>query len=74
MMKSRRMIWAGHVACVGEKRIAYRILVGNPDEKRPLGRPKHRWEDNIKIGLKEIRWGVMVYIHWPRMGTSGGLL
>jgi hypothetical protein len=48
------MRWAGHVACMGEKRNAYRILVGNPDEKRPLGRHKHRWEDNIKIDLKEI--------------------
>jgi hypothetical protein len=42
MIKSRRMIWAGHVACVGEKRNAYRILVGKPEEKGPLGRPLYR--------------------------------
>jgi hypothetical protein len=51
MTKSRRMRWAGHVAHMGEKRGAYRILVGRPDERRPLGRPRHRWEDNIKMDL-----------------------
>jgi hypothetical protein len=49
MMKSRRMRWAGHVARMGEKRNAYRILVGMPEGKRPLGRPGRRWVDNIKI-------------------------
>jgi hypothetical protein len=43
----------------GEKRTAYRILVGNPEGNRPLGRPKHRWEDNIRINLREIGWGGM---------------
>jgi hypothetical protein len=47
MMKSRRMRWAGHVAQIGEKRNAYRILVGKPERKIPLGRPRHRWVDNI---------------------------
>jgi hypothetical protein len=56
MIKSRRMRCAGHVACMGEKRNAYRILVGKPEGRRPLGRPRHRWVDNIKIDLSEIGW------------------
>jgi hypothetical protein len=56
MIKSRRMRWAGHVARMGEKRNAYRILVGKPKGKRPLGRPRRRWVDNIKMDLKEMRW------------------
>jgi hypothetical protein len=54
MIKSRRIRWAGHVARMGEKRNAYRILVGNPEGKRPLGRPGRRWVDNIKMDLREI--------------------
>jgi hypothetical protein len=53
MMKSRRMRWAGHVARIGETN-AYRILVGKPEGKRPLGRPRRRWVDNIKMDLGEI--------------------
>jgi hypothetical protein len=53
MIKSRRMRWAGHVAHIGEKRNAYRNLVGMP-EKRSLGRPICRWKDNIKMGVREI--------------------
>jgi hypothetical protein len=53
---SRRMRWAVYVARMGEKRNAYRILVGNPEGKRPLGRPRPRWVDNIKIDLREIEW------------------
>jgi hypothetical protein len=55
MIKSRRMRWAGHEVRMGEKRNAYRILVGKPEGKRPLGRPRRRWEDNIRIYLREIR-------------------
>jgi hypothetical protein len=56
-MKSRSMRWEGHVARIGEeKRNAYRILVGKPEEKRPLGRPRRRWVDNIKMELTEIGW------------------
>jgi hypothetical protein len=44
---------------MGEKRNAYRILVGKPEKRRPLGRPRHRWEDNIKMNLIEIGWGDM---------------
>jgi hypothetical protein len=54
MIKSRRMRWAEHVARVGEKRNVYRILMGKTERKRPLGRPKRRWVDNIKTDLREI--------------------
>jgi hypothetical protein len=56
IIKSRRMRWTGHVARMGEKRHAYRILVGQPEGKRPLGRPRRRWVDNIKIDLRKIGW------------------
>jgi hypothetical protein len=58
MIKSR-MRWAGHVTQMGGKRNAYRILVGKPEEKRPLGRPRSRWVDNIKIDLRETEWDGM---------------
>jgi hypothetical protein len=54
VIQSRRMRWAGHVARMGEGRGAYRVLVGRPEGKRPLARPRHRWEDNIKMDLREI--------------------
>jgi hypothetical protein len=54
MIKSRRMKWAGYVARMGEKRNACRILVGNPDVKRSLGRPRRRWVNNIKMDLRDI--------------------
>ncbi|KAJ4440916.1 hypothetical protein ANN_10764 [Periplaneta americana] len=53
-IKSRRLRWAGHVARMGESRNAYRVLVGRPEVKRPLGRPRRRWEDNIKMDLREV--------------------
>ena len=56
MIKARRATCAGHVACVGKERIAYRVLVIKPQGKRPLGRDRHRWECTIKIGLKEMVW------------------
>jgi hypothetical protein len=56
IIKSRRMRWAGHVARMREKRTTYRILVGKPEGKRPLGRPIGRWVDNIKMDLREIGW------------------
>jgi hypothetical protein len=52
VIKSRRMRWAGHVACMGEGRCVHRVLVGRPEGKRPLGRPRRRWEDNIKMDLR----------------------
>jgi hypothetical protein len=64
MMESRRMRWAGHLARMGEKRNAYRILVGKPEGKRPLRRPRNKWVDNtsIKIDLREIGWDSMDWI------------
>jgi hypothetical protein len=56
MIKSMRIRWAGHVARMGERRNAYRILVGKPEGRRPLGRPRRRWVDNIKMDLREIGW------------------
>jgi hypothetical protein len=54
-IKSRRMRWAGHIAPMGEKRKTYRLLVGKPDGKRPLVKPRHRWADNIRMYLLELR-------------------
>jgi hypothetical protein len=62
MIKSRRMRWAGHVEGMGEKRNAYRILLEKPEGKRPLGRPRRRWEDNIRMDLREIRWSGIDWI------------
>jgi hypothetical protein len=59
MIKSRRMRWVGHVAQIGEKKNAYRILVGKPEGKRPLGRPRRRWVNNIKMDLREKEWNGM---------------
>jgi hypothetical protein len=53
VIKSRRMRWVGHVACMEEGRGTYRVLVGRPKSKIPLGRHRHRWEDNIRMGLRE---------------------
>ena len=53
-LKSRRLSWAGHVARMEQFRNAYRVLVGKPESKRPLGRPRRRWEDNIKMDLREV--------------------
>jgi hypothetical protein len=53
VIKSSRLRWAGHVACMGEGRDVYKVLVGKPKGKRPLRRPRHRWEDNIKLDLWE---------------------
>ena len=54
VLKSRRMGWAGHVARMGKWRVVHRVLVGKPEGKRPLGRPRRRWEDNIKMDLQEV--------------------
>jgi hypothetical protein len=62
VIKSRRMRWVGHVACMGAGRGAYRILVGRPEGRRPLGRPRHRWEDDTKMDLQKVGWGGMDWI------------
>jgi hypothetical protein len=62
-IKSGRMRWAGHVARMGEGRNMYRVFVGKPEGKRPLGRPRRRWEDGIKMDLRDIGWGGVEWIH-----------
>ena len=62
MIKSRRVRWAGHVVCMGERRGIYRVLVGKPEGKRPLGRPRHRWEKNITMNLQKVVCGGMEWI------------
>jgi hypothetical protein len=62
IIKSRGMRWAGHVARIGEKRNAYRLLVGYPEGKRPLGRPRRRWVNNIRMDLGEVGWGDVNWI------------
>jgi hypothetical protein len=59
VIKSRRLRWAGHVACTWERRVVYRVLVGKPEGKRPLERPRLRWEDNIMMDLQEVVCGLM---------------
>ena len=73
VIKSRRMRWAGHVARMGEERGVYRVLVGKLEGKRPLGRPRRRWVDNIRISR---RWDVGIWtgFGWSRIGTGGGSL
>jgi hypothetical protein len=66
MIKSRRMRWAGNIALMGEKRNAYRILAGNPEGKRPLGRSRYRWVNNIKVGLRELGWDGIDWIDLPQ--------
>ena len=59
VIKSRRMRWAGHVARMGEESEVYRVLVGKPEGRRPLGRPRRRWVDNIRMDLQEVGCGFM---------------
>jgi hypothetical protein len=75
-IKSRRMRWVGHTKHMGEGRNVYRVLVGNSEGKRPLERPRHRWEDGLKMDLREIGWGGGVWsgFTWIRIGIAGGLL
>jgi hypothetical protein len=63
VIKSRRLRWAGQVARMGERRGAYRALVGKLEGRRPLGRPRRRWEVNIKMDLREVGWGGMDWIN-----------
>jgi hypothetical protein len=71
IIKARRMRWAEHVARMGEKRNAYRLLVRKPEGRRPLGRPRRTWLDNIRMNLVE---GDVDWIGWLRIGTGGELL
>jgi hypothetical protein len=73
MIKSRRMRWAGHLVQVREKRNAFRIIVGKPEGKRPLERPRRGWVDNIKMDLGEIGLGegILTGLVWFRIRTGG---
>ena len=62
VIKSRRMKWAGQIARMGERRGVYRVLVGKREGKRPLWRPRRRWEDNVKIDLQEVGCGDVGWI------------
>jgi hypothetical protein len=73
IIKSRRMRWAEHVARLG-KRNTYRLLVGEPEGRRPPERPIHGWVDNIKIDLAEMGWCAVDGLVWLRIGTSLELL
>jgi len=77
VIKSRRMRWAGHVARMGEERVVYRVLVGKPERRRPLGRPRRRWVDNIRMDLQQVGCGYMDWIGlaqdrdgWRRLVSS----
>jgi hypothetical protein len=76
VIKSRRLRLAGHMARMGERRGAYRAVVGKLEGTRPLGRPRRRWEDNIKIDLREVGWGGGAWTGsiCLRIGTGGKLL
>jgi hypothetical protein len=66
---SKRMKWAGHVTRMDEKKNAFRVLVGRPGGRRPLGRHRRRWEDNIKIDLKDIGWEA---VYWVSVAQNRG--
>jgi len=68
------MRWAGHVARMGDGRGLYMVLVGKPEGRRPLGRPRRRWEDKIKVDLKEVGCGIWTGSSWLRIGKGGGHL
>jgi hypothetical protein len=70
----RRMRWTGHVTHMGEDRGGHRVLVGKPEGKRSLGRPRRQWEDNIKMDLREVGGVVGTGWSWRRIGTGGGHL
>jgi hypothetical protein len=72
--KSRGIRWAGHVARTRERRGAYRVLVGKPDRRRQLGRPRYRWEDSIETDLHEVGVGAWTGLIWLRTGTDSWFL
>jgi hypothetical protein len=73
-IKLRRMRWAGQVTRMGEERNVYRVFMGKSEGKRPLRRPRRRWEDGIRTYLRKMAWGVYIGSRWLRTGTDGGLL
>ena len=73
-IKLRKTRLAGHVASIGERRGVYKLLVGTPEGKKPLGRPRRMWEDNIKMNLQEVGLGLWTGLIWLRIQTGGWLL
>jgi hypothetical protein len=73
-IKSRTIRWAGHVARMEEERKVCSVLVGKKEGKRPVGRPRRRWEDGISMNLREIGWGVWSEPTWLRLAAGGGPL
>jgi hypothetical protein len=71
VIKLWRMWWAGHVARMGERLGAYRVLRGRPEGRRLLGRPRHRWEHSMKLASQEVGWGPRTGLVWLRVGTRG---
>jgi len=74
VIKSRRMRWAGHVARMGEERRINRVLLGKPEGRRPLGRPRRRWVGNIRMDTRRWDVGIWTGLGWPRIETGGGRL
>ena len=74
VIKLKRVRWMEHIVRIGERRGIYKVLLGKPEGKRPLRRPKHRWEDSIKMDLQEVGCGVWTGLNWGRIGTGGGHL
>jgi len=74
VIKSRRMRCAGYVARMGEEKGACKVLLGKPEGRRPLGRPRRRWVDNIRMDLRRWDVGIWTGLGWPRIGTGGGRL
>jgi hypothetical protein len=73
VIKLRRLRWAGHAAFMGEMRNVYKNVGCRTCRETPLGKPRNRWEDNIRMDLREIGWEVWIHI-WLRIGTNGRLL
>jgi len=68
------MRWTGHVVRMGEGRLVYRVLVGKPEGRRPLLRPRRRWVDNIRMDPQEVGLGILIGLGWPRIEPGGGRL
>jgi hypothetical protein len=70
-MTSWRVRWMGHLACVGQRRSVYTALMGKPEGEKPHGRPRHRWESNMKMDLKEVGCKTWTGLIWFRIGAGG---
>ena len=71
LIKSRRIRWAGHVERMGQRRGVCSVLAGKPEGKRALGKPRRRWEENIKMDIKKVSVGAWTGSNWLRIGTGG---